>query len=41
MKKNRTVARKPAGEVTRSDIFASVLKSAFQVDLDYKLSQLH
>merc|ERR1711957_236639 len=31
--------RKPAGEVSRADVFAAVMKSAFSVDLDYKLSR--
>mmetsp|Transcript_92993 Transcript_92993/g.128140 ORF Transcript_92993/g.128140 Transcript_92993/m.128140 type:complete len:133 (-) Transcript_92993:147-545(-) len=35
------IDRKPAGEVTRADVFASVMKSAFSVDLDYKLSTMN
>jgi len=34
------VDRKPAGEVSRGDVFAAVMKSATAVDLDYKLSQM-
>lgn len=30
--------RKPAGEISRADVFAAVMKSAVAVDLDYKLS---
>merc|ERR1712050_235542 len=33
------IDRKPAGEVTRADVFAAVMKSAFSVDLDNKLSK--
>merc|ERR1712113_1159210 len=29
-----------AGEVSRSDVFAAVMKSAFAVDLDHKLSAI-
>mmetsp|Transcript_97191 Transcript_97191/g.247181 ORF Transcript_97191/g.247181 Transcript_97191/m.247181 type:complete len:152 (+) Transcript_97191:77-532(+) len=32
------IDRKPAGEVSRAGVFAAVMKSAFSVDLDYKLS---
>merc|ERR1712008_59673 len=32
------INRKPQGEISRADVFASVMKSAFSVDLDYKLS---
>eukprot|EP00440_Ansanella_granifera_P019477 gb/GFBE01021156.1/.p1 GENE.gb/GFBE01021156.1/~~gb/GFBE01021156.1/.p1 ORF type:complete len:152 (+),score=51.52 gb/GFBE01021156.1/:1-456(+) len=31
--------RKPAGEISRADVFSAVMKSAVAVDLDYKLSQ--
>eukprot|EP00929_Paragymnodinium_shiwhaense_P123962 TRINITY_DN9860_c0_g1_i1.p2 TRINITY_DN9860_c0_g1~~TRINITY_DN9860_c0_g1_i1.p2 ORF type:complete len:179 (-),score=52.12 TRINITY_DN9860_c0_g1_i1:117-590(-) len=31
--------RKPAGEVSRGDVFGAVMKSAFCVDLDHKLQQ--
>merc|ERR1719183_137199 len=33
------IDRKPQGEVSRADVFAAVMKSAFSVDLDYKLSK--
>eukprot|EP00440_Ansanella_granifera_P017055 gb/GFBE01018527.1/.p1 GENE.gb/GFBE01018527.1/~~gb/GFBE01018527.1/.p1 ORF type:complete len:152 (+),score=57.20 gb/GFBE01018527.1/:1-456(+) len=31
--------RKPAGEISRADVFSAVMKSAVAVDLDYKLAQ--
>mmetsp|Transcript_54591 Transcript_54591/g.130245 ORF Transcript_54591/g.130245 Transcript_54591/m.130245 type:complete len:149 (+) Transcript_54591:108-554(+) len=35
------VSGKAAGSVSRADVFGSILKSAFSVDLDYKLSNMH
>ena len=32
--------RKPAGEVTRADVFSAVMKSAFSVDLDSQLKSM-
>eukprot|EP00416_Gambierdiscus_australes_P030038 CAMPEP_0171085786 /NCGR_PEP_ID=MMETSP0766_2-20121228/19142_1 /TAXON_ID=439317 /ORGANISM="Gambierdiscus australes, Strain CAWD 149" /LENGTH=152 /DNA_ID=CAMNT_0011543377 /DNA_START=81 /DNA_END=539 /DNA_ORIENTATION=+ len=31
---------KPAGQISRADIFGAVMKSAFSVDLDYKLKNM-
>merc|ERR1712216_790976 len=34
------INRKPAGQVSRADVFGAVMKSAFAVDLDSKLKQM-
>merc|ERR1712113_683469 len=32
--------KKPAGQISRADVFASIMKSAVSVDLDHQLKQL-